>query len=252
MTDQNLRDFLERMATEEPVQFLDAVPLVRRARRRAARSVVVGAIGVAAAIALVFAGMSQLPEASPRIPVTVPTAAPRPSPAPGFSTFSSPLHGITIDYPAGWKVRPATEPWNHGTVTFDASNVDVIFDPSLGDDVYLALASEPLGSLAGSDWGVGASLLSSAGICADGTGGNGGSFTLDGASGWIGSCGSPSAGGHHLMVATDTRGYLIYLHVADERALQDTYDGDFFENLLKTVDLEPVATPDGPSPTMSP
>ena len=136
MTDQNLRDFLERMATEEPVQFLDAVPLVRRARRRAARSVAVGAIGVAAAIALVFAGMSQLPEASPRIPVTVPTAAPRPSPAPGFSTFSSPLHGITIDYPAGWEVRPATEPWNHGTVTFDASNVDVIFDPRVGGLLY--------------------------------------------------------------------------------------------------------------------
>lgn len=54
------------------------------------------------------------------------------------------------------------------------------------------------------------------------------------------------------MVATDTRGYLIYLHVADERALQETYDGDFFENLLKTVDLEPVTAPDGPSPTMSP
>lgn len=251
MTDQDVRDFLERMAAEEPAQFLDAEPLTRRARRRAARSVVVGALGVAAAIAVLFAGVVELREASPNIPVTDPTASPRPSPAPGFSTFSSPLHGITIDYPAGWKVRPATEPWNHGTVDLDASNVDVIFEPSLGDEVYLALASEPLGSLSGPDW-VWGSLFESAGICADGTGGNGGGFTLDGASGWIGSCGSPSAGGHHLMVATDTRGYLIYLHVADERALQETYDGDFFENLLKTVDLEPVTAPDGPSPTMSP
>jgi hypothetical protein len=252
MNDQHVRDFLERMSTEEPLPFLDPEPLVRRARRRAGRSVVVGALGVAATIALMFAGAVGLREASTNIPVSDPTVAPRPSPATGFSTFSSPLHGITIDYPAGWEVRPATQPWNRGAVTFDASNIDVIFDPSLGDDVYLALASEPLGSLSGPDWGVGGSLLSSAGICADGTGGNGGSFTLDGASGWIGSCGSPSAGGHHLMVATDTRGYLIHLHVADERALQDSYDGDFFKNLLKTVDLEPVATPEGPSPTMTP
>lgn len=247
MTDQDVRDFLERMATEEPVPFVDPQPLARRARRRAARTAVVGVIGVAAAVALVFAGASQLRVAPPNIPVTVPTAAPRPSPAPGFSTFSSPLHGITIDYPAGWTVRPATESWTHGTVTFDASNVDVIFDPSLGDDVYLALVSEPLGGEAGPDW-VGGEILSTAGICADATGGNGGSFTLDGAAGWIGNCGSPSAGGSYLMVATDTRGYLIYLHKAHELALQDTYDFDFFENLLETVDLEPVATPGDAEP----
>ena len=152
MTDQDIRDFLERMAAEEPAPFLDAEPVTRRARRRAARTAVVGAVGVAAAVALVFAGASECGRRQ-RTPGDRPTAAPRPSPAPGFSTFSSPLHGITIDYPAGWKVRPATEPWNHGTVTFDASNVDVIFDPSLGDDVYFALASEPLGSLSGPDWG---------------------------------------------------------------------------------------------------
>lgn len=238
MTDQDVRDFLERMATEEPAPFLDAEPLTRRARRRAARTVVVGAVGLAAAVAVLFAGVSQLPEASPNVPVGDPPAAPRPSPAPGFSTFSSPLHGITIDYPSGWKVRPAAEPWTLGSVTIDASNVDVIFDPSLGDDVYLALVSEPLGGLSGRDW-VGGPLFRSAGICADATGANGGSFTLDGASGSIGSCGSPSAGGYHVMVATDTRGYLIYLHVADERALQKIYDWDFFENMLETVDLRP-------------
>ncbi len=73
MTDQDVRDFLERMAAEEPVQFLDAEPLTRRARRRAARTVVVGALGVAAAFAVVFAGASQLREASPNVPVTQPT-----------------------------------------------------------------------------------------------------------------------------------------------------------------------------------
>ena len=72
MTDQDVRDFLDRMAAEEPVQFLDAEPLTRRARRRAARTAVVGALGVAAAIAVVFAGASQLRDESPRVPVNPP------------------------------------------------------------------------------------------------------------------------------------------------------------------------------------
>ena len=76
MIDQDVRDFLERMAAEEPVPFLNPEPLARRARRRAARTVVVGAIGVAAALALVFAGASQLREASPRVPANSPAEPP--------------------------------------------------------------------------------------------------------------------------------------------------------------------------------
>ena len=68
MTDQDVREFLERMAAEEPTPFLDVEPLTRRARRRAARTVVVGAVGIAAAIAVLFAGASQLREPSPRVP----------------------------------------------------------------------------------------------------------------------------------------------------------------------------------------
>lgn len=60
MTDQDVRDFLERMAAEEPVPFLDAEPLTRRARRRAARTVIVGAVGVAATIAVLFASVTTI------------------------------------------------------------------------------------------------------------------------------------------------------------------------------------------------
>jgi Tol biopolymer transport system component len=72
MTDQHVRDFLERMSVEEPLPFLDPEPLARRARRRAGRTVVVGALGMAAAIAVAFAGASQLRGWTQRVPVNPP------------------------------------------------------------------------------------------------------------------------------------------------------------------------------------
>ena len=74
MTDQDVRDFLERMAAEEPVPFLDAAPLTRRARRRAARTVVVGALGVAVAVAVLFAGVAEIRTAPAPIPADTPPA----------------------------------------------------------------------------------------------------------------------------------------------------------------------------------
>jgi Tol biopolymer transport system component len=74
MTDQDVRDLLERMAAEEPIPFFDAASLTRRARYRAARTVVVGAVGVAAAIAVLFAGVAEIR--------TAPLPADQPTPAP--------------------------------------------------------------------------------------------------------------------------------------------------------------------------
>lgn len=39
-----------------------------------------------------------------------------------------------------------------GPLTFDASDVDAIFDPTLRDDLYLAMASEPLDGGSGTEW----------------------------------------------------------------------------------------------------
>ncbi len=98
MTDQDVRNFLERMAAEEPVQFLDAEPLTRRARRRAARTVAVGAVGVAAAIAVLFAGAVQLREASPTLPAIDPTpSGPIPTPA-----LTDPVRGKPVLYLSSW------------------------------------------------------------------------------------------------------------------------------------------------------
>ena len=76
MTDQDVRDFLQRMVTEEPVPSLDPEPLARRARRRAARTVIVGAIGAAATIAVLFTGVTAIRSTS------VPVDDPMPTPAP--------------------------------------------------------------------------------------------------------------------------------------------------------------------------
>ena len=52
-----------------------------------------------------------------------------------------------------------------------------------------------------------------------------------------GAAAANTSGGHFVPVATATRGYIIYLHVADDRLLQATYDGEWFEAALGGVDL---------------
>ena len=153
-------------------------------------------------------------------------------PLPG-ARFNSTIHGISIDRPSGWQTRPATKPWTGGRLTFGAPDVDVIFDPALEDDLYFALVSEPLNGRA---WDQGFAWLEKTGICSDATGGNGGAYKLDGASGWIQSCSTDVEGDHSVAVATATRGYIMQLHVGSNRLLE-TYDGDWFEEALDTVDL---------------
>lgn len=247
MTDQNVRDFLERMVAEEPTPFLDAEPLTRRARRRAARTVIVGVVGVAAAVAVLFAGVAQIRTAPAPLPADAPPAL-RP---PFTGRFDSPLYGLSIGYPSGWRARAATELWGHDAVAFSASDVDVIFDPTLQDDVYFAVVSAPTGGESGPDW-VNAYMPPSVGICSGPiSGASGGVYTLDGVDGYATSCGSHVAGGHVVTVATATRGYIIYLHVADERRLRATYDWDWFEAALETVDLRPDDALDAPNPSDS-
>ena len=186
-------------------------------------------------------------------PETAASVEPSPAMQPPFTErFDSPLHGLSIGYPSGWRTRAATEPWGHGEVSFGAPDVDVIFHPRLQDDLYFAVVSESLVGKFGPSW-LGAYLLPSVGICTEPvSGSSGGTYTLDGADGHIVSCGSHIAGGHAVTVATATRGYIIYLHVADERRLQAKYDGDWFEAALETVDLRPEDALDPLNPSESP
>jgi hypothetical protein len=166
-----------------------------------------------------------------------PTPSSRPSPAEGFSRFTSTTHGISIDYPTGWQIRPATEPWNHDAVTFGSPGVDVISDPSAPNGLYFALVSESLDGQPGDDWCCGEAITATE-VCKGGSGF--GRYTLDGARGWIMDCGFDAPTSQVLSVATSTRGYVIVLRVPDEpRYAIYGYEGDWFERMIQTVEFHP-------------
>jgi hypothetical protein len=174
-----------------------------------------------------------------------PSTSARHSPRPGEATFTSTIHGISIDYPSGWQTRPATEPWTGGKLNYDSPAADVIFDPALGDRLYLVLASQPLGSVSEDAWRD--EVL--AWLCT----GNGmafGSHRVDGADAFVITCGSTASA---ALIFTDTRGYLIRLVVSsDEPGLAETYDWDWHKAMLETVDLRPEDALDALSPSESP
>jgi hypothetical protein len=231
------------------------------ARQKATGFVVVGALVIGGAVF----GIITLRDGSNEVgrPTATPTAQPAGQPSPPFTErFDSPLHGLSIGYPSGWRTRAATEPWGHDEVAFGAPDVDVIFHPTLQDDLYFAVVSEPLDGKPGS--GVHAyrqpfDLLPSVGICNRAVGSGGGSGRLDGNPAWFQGCGTPFGSDSVVTVATATRGYIIYLHVGDGRLPQATIDelskdvnGDWFEAALETVDLRPEDALDALNPSESP
>jgi hypothetical protein len=155
----------------------------------------------------------------------------RPSQSPGMSRFTSPIHGISLDYPSAWTVRPATEPWTGGELAFDSPEADVIFDPAFGDRLYLILASQPYGSASSQAWRN--TVL--AWTCPGTGGGEMWGWRVDGEYSWQqGPCNSGS------IIDADDRGYLIRLVVSSgEPGLADTYDWDWLVPVLATVDLRP-------------
>jgi hypothetical protein len=231
--EHNVREMLQRRAGAAPAVPADTPKAVQRARRRLVLNGAVAMLAVVAIAGATLAGIDAIRSAP------VPVDTPSPSPSRELASFSSVLHEVTIGYPTGWEVRPATEPWGGGRLTFDASDVDVIFDPTRGEDLYLALVSKPLGGQSREDWVSGD--FWKPGICAKTTSGGAGPIHFDGAKRYdTVSCGGgpiDAARGHYLRVATDTRGYLIYLHDADlERSFQPGIS--FFNALLETLELE--------------
>jgi hypothetical protein len=231
-------------------------PPMPSSARLALTIVAIAAVGVVG-LTLVqgpMTGPAASPSPTPSLSLVSPPPSPfTPPPSPFTGRFDSAVHGLSISYPAGWETRPATEPWKHDVVTFGASEIDVIIDPTLQADLYIALVSEPLRGLSGEAWVNGVNGVDVCGPRRDGEGVTGGSYRLDSAKGFAVSRvrGAQPAGCQYVAAATETRGYIIRLHVGDE-GHPEAYGWGWFESVLETVDLRPEEAIDALSPSASP
>ena len=183
-------------------------------------------LGAAAVVVLIFAGSQFFGSSGGRGAEPTPSATPESASAPPLTQiFSSALHGYSVSYPEGWTPRAATEPWTASTFpqNFFDPQVDVLYDPTLESDLFLILASQPIGDSTPEDWV--AEQLATPDQGCDTTE----PITVDGGTGQIGCT---------LAVVTSAgRGYWIQLYTGD--AAPAIYDLAWFEEVLATVQLQP-------------
>jgi hypothetical protein len=166
------------------------------------------------------------------------SAAPSVSPSPAPSdpsalteTYTSVMHGISVSYPAGWKLQPATEPWATGFVQGESPYADIIYQKE-EDSPFIAVASQALLGGTADRWAT--DYLAELQCPATPV-----PVTVDGASGVFADC----EDGPYAFVSVDDRGYLIWLYRID--------DPDWFQEILATVLLHPEDALDAP-PSASP
>lgn len=208
--------------------------------RLGAATVAVAAIAVVA-LAVLRPGPSVGPPttaspgpASPSVAASHAVAAP-----PLTQRFDSALNAISIDYPAGWEARPASQAWSREALDFDAPGVDVIFDPALRDVLYIALASEPIDGNSAGAWDERCCepVIQGPDVCEPGGGVGAGIYQVDGIEGWAATKGCEGGGDRRsVTVVTTTRGYVIRLYVRNV-SLTGVYDSEWFDEVLRTVDL---------------
>ena len=160
-------------------------------------------LGAAAVVVLVFLGAQLFgsPSGGPGLggeptATAEPTATPAPSPSPPASappltqSFTSTLHGFSVSYPEGWTAQAATEPWTDDTfpLFFGDPHADFLYDPALTSDLFLTIASQPIGDSTPEDW-VAEQMASDEGCTATEP------ITVDGATGLIGA--ATARGGRH-------------------------------------------------------
>ena len=178
-------------------------------------------------------------------PGGTPSPSPSPSPSPAASaspgpsvsplpalteTFTSAMHGISVSYPSGWKLQPATEPWISGVVQGASPFADVIYEKE-SDSPFIAVASQPLAGKTLDSWAT--DYLAQLNCVPTEP------VTVDGASGVLSDCQE----GPHALVSVGGRGYLIWLYRVD--------DPDWFSEILATVQLHPEDALDA-APSTSP
>jgi hypothetical protein len=177
------------------------------------------------------AGPGSEPTSSPG-PTATPdaTAEPTPSssPAPPLTqSFTSTLYGISVSYPEGWTAQAATEPWTDSTfpLNFGEAHADFLYDPTLTSDLFLTIASQPIGDSTPEDW-VAEQMASDEGCTATEP------VAVGGATGLIGADDCTVA-----AFPTAGRGYWIQLYTGGDAPV--TYDMAWFEEVLANVQLHP-------------
>jgi len=198
--------------------------------------IAIGAVGLSMLGPRSSSNVGSAPSASPS-PALSPSPSPDPSaPPPLSSTFTSTMHGISLSYPAGWKVSRATKIWTGGGLNWPSPDIDYTSDGTLTSDLFIATASQPLGGKAGETW-VSDFFRDPESDC---PGGPTEQITVDGANGSL--CGTVAA------FSVGNRGYFIRLYTSgDEPWLGTTYDSAWFKGLLKTVQLRPQDAIDTPA-----
>lgn len=248
--DRLINAFIEEGAEQLPDQVYDAVRAeIEHKRQRTfigpwrtpiMNKVFAYGLGAVAVVVLLIAG-SQFFGSSGGLPgagktptaTTEPTLEPTPTP-PSVSrltqSFTSTVHGISVSYPEGWTIQAATDPWMDSTIplSFPDSQVDWLLDPTLTTNLFLALASQPIGDSTPTDW-VAEQMASGEGCTATEP------VAVDGATGLIGKDGCNVA-----VVTTAGRGYWIELYTSgDDPAAVAAYDRAWFDDVLAKVQLHP-------------
>jgi len=151
--------------------------------------------------------------------------------------FTSPRHGYSIRYPAGWATTPGSGPWTTGV---DTLYRDPALDAIESDEALLAAASTPLGAGQTPDQWLAPycrSGASAGGPC-------GREITIGGVTGYVSHDGVPAEGGtvatggriFSAAVVTGGRGYSFTLDGHVDQAL--------FDALLSSVTFDPSAARD--------
>ena len=249
--DRQLTDFLRDGPDELPYQSFDAV---RDRTEQTGQRVVIGpwrfpemnrivtiGLGAAAVVVLLFVGAQLFgsPSGGTGAPggeptaTADPTASPEPSPSPPpplTQSFTSTQHGISVSYPEGWTAQAATGLWTGSTfpLEFGQPHADWLSDPILGYNLFLTLASQPIGDSTPQDWAA-ERFAGEEGCTATEP------IAVDGATGLIGAGECDVA-----VVTTAGRGYWIQLYTSgDDPLAVAPYDRAWFEEVLATVQLSP-------------
>jgi hypothetical protein len=241
-----LRDSLAAIETTKQRRLVMGVPrrfyLMSTNLKLAAALVAVIALGAAGfRLLAVPAGPGGGPTPTPSVTTTAaptPTVTPRPSFAstgapPLTGTHVSPTFGFTVSYPAGWTVRVGTQPWTtHALAGFGSplETADYIMDPTNQSQLFIMLASHPLGGESGTAWEAAVAAQPDPGPCTTFD-----AVVVSGLPGRIYSCDEPM----RALFWNADRGYVVSIYRSSDLAGADaTYDLAWFKGLLATVRLQ--------------